>query len=169
MADTTDSRPPSQVCLRACVPACLCVSLGGCVCASLSVPLYQCCCVCVAVAVAVHLSHIMSECCASQPQVSTAPRRKASRNERKARRLRGESRSLSCTPPPSPALPLLPSEEVDESSECVVCHDKSREAAFFPCGHKCVCIDCAVLLASQVKPECPLCRTIVQGYARIYD
>jgi len=54
------------------------------------------------------------------------------------------------------------------SLECVVCHDADKQAAFFPCGHRCVCIPCAKLIYKR-KTGCPICRGKIAHYARIYD
>ena len=61
--------------------------------------------------------------------------------------------------------PTTPEEAEDE---CVVCHDARKEAAFFPCGHRCVCLKCAGMLRHR-KESCPICRTRISQYARIYD
>ena len=47
-------------------------------------------------------------------------------------------------------------------SECVVCMDEENTHMFTPCGHKCVCKDCADLIMGG-KAECPNCRTKVEG------
>lgn len=62
----------------------------------------------------------------------------------------------------------MPSHASESSSECVVCHDAEKEAAFFPCGHRCVCLKCADMLHRR-KIGCPICRTRISQYARIYD
>lgn len=52
--------------------------------------------------------------------------------------------------------------------ECVLCQDAPREAALFPCGHKCVCLTCAKLLQANGDP-CPICRMEIQGHACVLD
>ena len=41
--------------------------------------------------------------------------------------------------------------------ECIVCHNNLRESIFFPCGHRCVCYNCAVILFA-VSKRCPKCN-----------
>ena len=41
--------------------------------------------------------------------------------------------------------------------ECMICHNNRKESIFFPCGHRCVCYNCAVLYFS-VYHKCPKCN-----------
>jgi hypothetical protein len=41
--------------------------------------------------------------------------------------------------------------------ECIVCHNNFKESIFYPCGHRCVCYNCAVILFA-VNKECPRCN-----------
>ena len=41
--------------------------------------------------------------------------------------------------------------------ECIVCHNNKRESVFYPCGHRCVCYNCAVMLFVVAK-KCPKCN-----------
>ena len=43
------------------------------------------------------------------------------------------------------------------SGECIVCHNNIRESVFVPCGHKCVCYNCAVIVFA-VHKKCPKCK-----------
>ncbi len=52
------------------------------------------------------------------------------------------------------------------ASQCVVCMSAERSHAMIPCGHKCLCINCATNI---VFNECPLCRTDVQFICEIYE
>ena len=63
--------------------------------------------------------------------------------------------------PPSPSPPPPPVEE--EETECVVCMDESREAAFTPCGHRVTCVGCAMKLLRGTSPLCPFCRERIQS------
>ena len=47
---------------------------------------------------------------------------------------------------------------------CVVCLDSRKQYAIVPCGHLCVCYDCA-----QQLEHCPICRIKKIGTLRIYD
>jgi hypothetical protein len=41
--------------------------------------------------------------------------------------------------------------------ECMVCHNNLKESIFVPCGHRCVCYNCAVILFAVTK-KCPRCN-----------
>ena len=43
------------------------------------------------------------------------------------------------------------------SGECIVCHNNIKESVFVPCGHKCVCYNCAVIVFA-VHKKCPKCK-----------
>ncbi|MCP4241485.1 MAG: RING-HC finger protein, partial [bacterium] len=45
--------------------------------------------------------------------------------------------------------------ERDKQNECVVCFDLERSHVCIPCGHLCLCINCA----KTVNDTCPLCNT----------
>jgi len=53
-----------------------------------------------------------------------------------------------------------------DQSLCVVCLDKQADFALFPCGHKCMCEEDAVAMCRMGM--CPLCRTPVQSYNKIF-
>ena len=40
--------------------------------------------------------------------------------------------------------------------ECMVCHNNLKESIFYPCGHRCVCYNCAVTIF-EVYKKCPKC------------
>ena len=42
--------------------------------------------------------------------------------------------------------------------DCIVCHNNIRESIFVPCGHRCVCYNCAVIVFAVYK-KCPQCNT----------
>ena len=50
-------------------------------------------------------------------------------------------------------------EKIENKSfeECMICHNNRKESIFFPCGHRCVCYNCAVLYFS-VYHKCPKCQ-----------
>mmetsp|Transcript_42466 Transcript_42466/g.76082 ORF Transcript_42466/g.76082 Transcript_42466/m.76082 type:complete len:228 (+) Transcript_42466:2-685(+) len=51
---------------------------------------------------------------------------------------------------------------------CVVCLDATQTHAFVPCGHRCVCAECANKVFNQVSATCPICRTAVDQLLRIF-
>ena len=40
---------------------------------------------------------------------------------------------------------------------CMVCHNNLKESIFYPCGHRCVCYNCALLIF-EVHKKCPKCN-----------
>ena len=44
---------------------------------------------------------------------------------------------------------------------CIVCHNNLKESIFYPCGHRCVCYNCEVLLF-EVNKKCPKCNCDVE-------
>ena len=41
--------------------------------------------------------------------------------------------------------------------ECIVCHNNLKESVFYPCGHRCTCYNCAVIIFT-VNKKCPKCN-----------
>lgn len=52
-------------------------------------------------------------------------------------------------------------------TECVVCQDCVAQQALIPCGHHCLCDDCATSFG--VGSRCPLCRGYVEGTLKIFN
>lgn len=54
----------------------------------------------------------------------------------------------------------------DRDDECVVCLERAVTVCFVPCGHCCVCDDCASEMDRSVSRfedvACPLCRAPIQ-------
>ena len=42
--------------------------------------------------------------------------------------------------------------------ECMICHNNRKESIFYPCGHRCVCYNCAVVYFSTFR-KCPKCQS----------
>lgn len=53
--------------------------------------------------------------------------------------------------------------ESEDDVVCVVCLTEKRNTALVPCGHVCVCFDCAANLRA-----CPLCRTPIQYRQKLF-
>lgn len=49
---------------------------------------------------------------------------------------------------------------------CCICMVAASNSAFFPCGHKCCCSDCAQKMHGR---RCPICRVSVRSSMRIYE
>lgn len=56
----------------------------------------------------------------------------------------------------------------NEENQCVVCLTHKSTHVFIPCGHKCVCIDCAKSIGSTTA-QCPCCRGTATGAMMIYE
>lgn len=63
------------------------------------------------------------------------------------------------------ALPSPPraSAECDADGECVVCLESRPQVAVIPCGHVCLCTECA-----QQQEKCPMCRGPVNATLRLF-
>ena len=55
----------------------------------------------------------------------------------------------------------------EEAGECVVCMDGENTHLFSPCGHKCVCKGCALLIM-RTTAECPTCRAEAREVIRVF-
>mmetsp|Transcript_17428 Transcript_17428/g.31454 ORF Transcript_17428/g.31454 Transcript_17428/m.31454 type:complete len:250 (-) Transcript_17428:7116-7865(-) len=45
-----------------------------------------------------------------------------------------------------------------ERPECVICLTNIRDTSVLPCGHMCLCHDCANMTRAQSYGKCPICR-----------
>lgn len=50
-----------------------------------------------------------------------------------------------------------------EDSLCVICFSKPPNSVFMPCGHGCVCDECALEIFDD-KGICPMCREVGLGH-----
>jgi len=48
---------------------------------------------------------------------------------------------------------------------CDICFNNQKTHACLPCGHKCLCSDCAV----EISERCPICNTLITNVVRIFD
>ena len=60
-----------------------------------------------------------------------------------------------------------------EGEGCCICLTRRRKIVLVPCGHRCVCKQCAVSLmtyawARAEEPKCPICREVVHCTQRCY-
>lgn len=65
--------------------------------------------------------------------------------------------------------PDAPQNDRVDNSTCCICHEgKSRHELFalVPCGHRCVCAECAPLM---VQKSCPVCRIVTVMAMRVFD
>jgi len=55
----------------------------------------------------------------------------------------------------------------EDSSICIICFEKDRNAFILPCGHLATCIDCATELQSGSN-KCPVCRADIVAVHKIF-
>jgi len=48
---------------------------------------------------------------------------------------------------------------------CDICLSNQKTHACLPCGHKCLCSDCAY----QITNRCPICNNLITNVIRIFD
>ena len=53
--------------------------------------------------------------------------------------------------------------DLNSDKLCVICRDETRQIACIPCGHLVACVACG----HSVK-ICPVCKTIITAFIRIY-
>ena len=63
-----------------------------------------------------------------------------------------QEESAPLEPPNAPVA--MGTAECSDASLCVVCDDRERTHAIYPCGHRCLCETCATLIGDT----CPMCR-----------
>lgn len=56
----------------------------------------------------------------------------------------------------------------DSVGTCVVCFDNAKSHAFVPCGHLCVCQNCAEAVKQMPVQTCPLCRSEFVSVVQIF-
>ena len=56
----------------------------------------------------------------------------------------------------------------EPENKCSVCLGDIRQVALQPCGHLCLCRDCAKIIASQQDRKCPICRQKIKKFQNIY-
>jgi len=57
-------------------------------------------------------------------------------------------------------------EDKDKDKECCVCMERCPTHVLVPCGHKCVCEECAPRFLMK---ECPICRKVVATIIKVFD
>lgn len=55
-------------------------------------------------------------------------------------------------------------EDIESSQQCVICLSEEKNTVVMPCGHLCVCKDCATAISKQRAPDCPICRKKVKSF-----
>jgi hypothetical protein len=61
------------------------------------------------------------------------------------------------------ASPATPEVEL-----CVLCLDAEKDHIIIPCGHQCLCGECAERLKRAKHPTCPLCRGDLQQTYKVF-
>tara|TARA_Y100000389_G_scaffold124207_1_gene121561 strand:- start:5187 stop:7778 length:2592 start_codon:yes stop_codon:yes gene_type:complete len=102
------------------------------------------------------------------------PRQTGKKNKKKSQASGGAVRepapapaAAACDPGDKTTLPSPPraASDCDTGSECVVCMESLELVAIIPCGHVCLCAECA---QRQEQRECPICRGHVDGTLRLF-
>jgi len=70
----------------------------------------------------------------------------------------GRRPSRSAPPLAAPPASDIPASEGGAGAACVVCCERQRVAVLTGCGHLVLCLACAMRLAAQEAPRCPMCR-----------
>lgn len=52
--------------------------------------------------------------------------------------------------------------------QCVICLENKCDTIILPCGHRCICYDCATRLWTE-KKQCPLCQTRVLSFRHMFQ
>merc|ERR1712096_402127 len=71
-------------------------------------------------------------------------------------------------------LPEDNTEEAVEGNECVICMDEPPSHVLIPCGHKCLCDECAAsgdfekMKAAGIV-QCPICRAPIRWVMKATD
>lgn len=55
-----------------------------------------------------------------------------------------------------------------DNAECAICLEKEPDSALYPCGHMCMCYECAVSVQKQRSALCPMCRQPIVDILKIY-
>lgn len=50
---------------------------------------------------------------------------------------------------------------------CIICYQKERNVAIFPCGHTSLCSECVHVLRTMTN-KCPICKTVIEEERTIY-
>ncbi|XP_046547702.1 probable E3 ubiquitin-protein ligase LUL4 [Haliotis rubra] len=58
-------------------------------------------------------------------------------------------------------------EENIDITLCVICLDRERNAAVFPCGHTHLCLTCVKRLREE-NGLCPMCQRHIQEYREVF-
>ena len=57
---------------------------------------------------------------------------------------------------------------ISDENPCAICLAEARTHAVIPCGHKCLCSQCAIII-KRGPPRCPLCQSGFECIVQIFD
>ena len=63
---------------------------------------------------------------------------------------------------------LVPVPQCESARECCVCMTEEKNWIFIPCGHACVCKECAKDIMGSTR-ECPLCCAKASGSFQVFS
>ena len=57
-----------------------------------------------------------------------------------------------------------------DSDVCKICMKDENKiyCAFVKCGHMLTCLDCATKLSKEIHPTCPVCRSEIKQFLKLY-
>lgn len=55
----------------------------------------------------------------------------------------------------------------NDDIECIVCMDNPHDVIIVPCGHYCMCLNCASKIKSSSGSSCPMCRGNIESIVTI--
>ncbi|KAK6627368.1 hypothetical protein RUM44_009845 [Polyplax serrata] len=64
-------------------------------------------------------------------------------------------------------IPTVSPRQIDEERLCVICQYNPKEMIIFPCKHLCLCWECSRTLGGRYE-TCPLCRTRIKEFLKVY-
>eukprot|EP00811_Abedinium_folium_P001346 NODE_1122_length_2597_cov_8.506073.p1 GENE.NODE_1122_length_2597_cov_8.506073~~NODE_1122_length_2597_cov_8.506073.p1 ORF type:complete len:715 (+),score=142.87 NODE_1122_length_2597_cov_8.506073:89-2233(+) len=65
--------------------------------------------------------------------------------------------------------PTAPQVTQASMAQCCICLEPTANHICVPCGHRVACSECAPQLQAQRSVQCPICRTMVREFVRLYD
>lgn len=82
----------------------------------------------------------------------------------RSRRLEGEKLKKELEKTRKDRRRRMRDEDLPENQVCVVCRQNPREMIMLPCGHVCLCEDCA----EEITETCPVCRRKIEKKSAAY-
>ena len=62
---------------------------------------------------------------------------------------------------------LTGSGSANQNDLCIHCQNDKKDVALIPCGHVCLCKNCAVSLCEFGSGTCPMCNVNIREYLKV--